>query len=302
MNLLHAIPFPNIDPVLFSFEIMGRLFEIHWYAISYVVSFIFAVWWINRLIRNTNLWKDGTPPIAKLQIDDLLTWMIIGTILGGRIGFVLFYNLEFYIANPAQIIRVWEGGLSFHGGFLGVIVAGLLFCKKHKLDPWSVGDTLAFSATFGIFLVRIANFINAELWGRPTDMPWGVVFPGQAAQDCPIFWLSETCARHPSQLYESFLEGALLFAVIAYLVFKRHWLKVPGQIIGVFFIGYGFARTIVEGFRQGDAQFTGPTNPWGHVIRFGNDFDSLGLSMGQILSLPMILIGIGLLIYARKRT
>ncbi|MBL4749111.1 MAG: prolipoprotein diacylglyceryl transferase [Amylibacter sp.] len=298
MIYTYLIPFPQIDPILFSFEVFGFTLAIRWYALAYIAAFLLATWWINRLIKNTNLWKNGTPPLTKLQVEDMLTWMIIGTILGGRFGYVVFYNLDFFLQNPGNIMRVWEGGLSFHGGFLGVITAGLIFCWKNKLNPWAVGDTLAASVTIGLFLGRLANFINAELWGRPTDVPWAMEFPGA---DCPIWWLSDTCGRHPSQLYEAALEGIVLFAIITFLIFRRGWLKIPGQIIGVFFIGYGIARTIVEGFRQGDAQFTGPTNPWGHVIRFGQDIDSLGLSMGQILSIPMIVVGLAILLFVRWR-
>ena len=298
MTFTHLIPFPQIDPILFSFDVFGFTLAIRWYALAYIAAFLLAAWWINRLIKNTGLWKNSTPPMTKLQVEDMLTWMIIGTILGGRFGYVVFYNLEFFLQNPGNIMRVWEGGLSFHGGFLGVITAGLIFCWKNKLDPWSVGDTLAASVTIGLFLGRLANFINAELWGRPTDVPWAMEFPGA---DCPIWWLSDTCGRHPSQLYEAALEGVVLFTIITFLIFKRGWLKIPGQIIGVFFIGYGTARTIVEGFRQGDAQFTEPTNPWGHVIRFGQDIDSIGLSMGQILSIPMIVVGMAILLFVRWR-
>ena len=298
MTFTHLIPFPQIDPILFSFDVFGFTLAIRWYALAYIAAFLLAAWWINRLIKNTGLWKNSTPPMTKLQVEDMLTWMIIGTILGGRFGYVVFYNLEFFLQNPGNIMRVWEGGLSFHGGFLGVITAGLIFCWKNKLNPWSVGDTLAASVTIGLFLGRLANFINAELWGRPTDVPWAMEFPGA---DCPIWWLSDTCGRHPSQLYEAALEGVVLFTIITFLIFKRGWLKIPGQIIGVFFIGYGTARTIVEGFRQGDAQFTEPTNPWGHVIRIGQDIDSIGLSMGQILSIPMIVVGMAILLFVRWR-
>ncbi len=301
MTFTHLIPFPNIDPILFSFEVFGFTLAIRWYALAYIAAFLLAAWWINRLIANVSLWKDGTAPMTKLQVEDLLTWMIAGTILGGRFGYVVFYNLGFFLENPAHIIRVWEGGLSFHGGFLGVIIAGLIFCRKNKLNPWSVGDALGCSVPIGLFLGRLANFINAELWGRPTDVPWAMVFPGEPAQSCPIWWIGDVCSRHPSQLYEAGLEGLVLFLIVAFLVFKRGWLKIPGQIVGVFFIGYGAARTIVEGFRQGDAQFTGPTNPWGHVIRFGQDFDSIGLSMGQILSIPMIVVGLAILLFVRTR-
>lgn len=300
MIFAQLLPFPNVDPILFSFEVFGFTLAIRWYALSYIAAFLLAAWWVNWLIKKPELWKDNTAPISKPQTDDLLTWMIVGTILGGRLGFVLFYQFGFYLENPSHIIRIWEGGMSFHGGFLGVILAASLFCWKHKLSLLGVGDAVAFSATFGLFLVRIANFINAELWGRPTDVPWAMVFPGEAAQTCPIWWLSDVCARHPSQLYEAFLEGCVLFLIIAFLVFKRSWLKIPGQTIGILCAGYGTARTIVEGFRQGDAQFTSPDNPWGHIIRFGQHFDSIGLSMGQILSIPMIVVGLILILYVRR--
>ncbi len=301
MFISHLIPYPNIDPILYSVNLLGFTIAIRWYALGYIAAFLLGSWWFNRLIRKPAIWKDGTAPITSPQIDDLLTWMIIGTILGGRLGYVLFYNFDYFIANPSHIIRAWEGGMSFHGGFLGVVTAALLFCRRHKLNPWAVGDAIAFSTTFGLFLVRIANFINGELWGRPTTVPWAMEFPGHAAQTCPVWWLESVCSRHPSQLYEAVLEGVVLFLVIGYFVFKRYWLKTPGQIIGVFFIGYGTVRTFVEGFRQGDMQFTGPSNPWGHVIRFGQGFDSWGLTMGQVLSIPMIVVGLAILLYTRKR-
>ncbi len=224
-----------------------------------------------------------------------MTWMIIGTILGGRLGYVLFYQFSDFLAEPSRIIRVWEGGMSFHGGFIGVIVAGILYCRKTKLNPWSAGDLIASSACFGLFFGRIANFVNGELWGRPTDVPWAVSFPSQAAQDCGQA-IGELCGRHPSQLYEAILEGPVLFALIVYLIFRRGWFKKPGQMIGLFLMGYGTARTIAEGFRQADPQFITLDNPLGYVIRLGE----FGLTMGQTLSLPMILIGL-IIIVVRKR-
>jgi len=299
---LHAlIPFPNIDPVLIAFDIFGFELAIRWYALAYIAAFLIGMWWINKLVARVDLWKDNTPPMTRDQVDSLLTWIIIGTIIGGRLGYVFFYQPAEFLADPSRILRTWEGGMSFHGGFLGVIVAGWLFCWKNKLNPWSVGDTMAFAVPIGLFFGRMANFINAELWGRPTQVPWAVSFPTQAAQDCPIWWLETVCSRHPSQLYEAGLEGILLFAILAFLVFRKGLFKTAGAAIGVFFLGYGVARTIVEGFRQGDAQFTDLTNPWGHVIRFGQDVDSLGLSMGQILSIPMIIAGLAILIYTRTR-
>lgn len=295
--MLALLPFPNIDPVLVSFEISGREFAIHWYAIAYIAGFICAWFWIKFLLNRTQLWSVQKAPMKTVQLEDLATWLIVGTILGGRLGYVLFYQFGDFLSDPLRIVRIWEGGMSFHGGFIGVIVGGYLYCRKNKLDPWPVGDLIASSACFGLFFGRLANFINSELWGRPTDVPWAVAFPTAAAQDC-VGVLTPVCGRHPSQLYEAGLEGPVLFAIIAFLIFKRQWLNVPGQIIGVFFIGYGAARTIVEGFRQADAQFIVEGNPLGHVIRLGD----YGLTMGQTLSLPMIAIGILIIAVARKRT
>lgn len=293
--VLALIPFPNIDPVIFALDIGPIHLAVHWYAVAYIAGFICAIYWMNWQRRRPELWAENTPPMSKVQIEDMMTWVIIGTILGGRIGYVLFYNFSDFINDPVRIIRVWEGGMSFHGGFMGVVLGAFLFCKKNKINPWSAGDLIASSACFGLFFGRIANFINAELWGRPTDVPWAVSFPTEAAQDCGLI-LIDVCARHPSQLYEALLEGIVLFAIMVYLILRRGWLKKPGQMIGTFFLGYGLARLFVEGFRQADAQFISLTNPMGHIIRLG-DF---GLTMGQTLSLPMVAIGIALIIIARR--
>lgn len=298
--MIATLPFPNIDPVLFSTEFFGFTFAIRWYALAYIAGFLLAWHWIVRLTRRGELWPLNTAPMNAKQVEDMLTWTIIGTILGGRIGYVLFYRPDMLLYDPVAVIRVWEGGMSFHGGFIGVIVSALLFCKVNKLPVWSVGDAVAFAAPFGLFLGRLANFINAELWGRPTDVPWAVVFPGEAAQSCPIGWLDAVCARHPSQIYEALLEGVLLFAIMAVLAFGYKILKRPGMMIGVFFLGYGTARVIVENFRQGDSQYVSMDNPMGHVIRLGAELDSAGLTMGQVLSIPMILVGL-ILIYLRRR-
>jgi len=297
--MLALIPFPDIGPTLISFDVFGFELAIRWYALAYIAGFLLALFWVNRALKRPALWRSGEPPMTLQQSEDLLTWMIIGVILGGRLGYVLFYNFSQFMAEPMAILRVWEGGMSFHGGFLGVIVAGLLYCRRHNLSPWSVGDLLAMSVPVGLGLGRVANFINGELWGRPTTMDWGVVFP--YAPNCPIWWLEPVCGRHPSQLYEAFLEGVVLFILLGWLAYKRGALKVPGRLIGVFFIGYGLARTIVEGFRQGDAQFTSAANPWGHIIRFGSEMDSMGLTMGQILSIPMILVGMVILVMTKAR-
>ena len=290
-----AIPFPNISPNLFSFEIGGVEIALRWYALAYIAGILIGWWLIGRALRRNDLWPRNTPPMDKAKLDDLLTWIIIGIILGGRLGFVLFYQPAYYLSHPAEILMVWQGGMSFHGGFLGVIAAVWLFSRRHALPLASVADALAFAAPVGLLLGRIANFIKPELWGRPTDVPWGVIFPGDRAQNCP--GIEGLCARHPSQLYEAILEGAILGALLLYLVWRRGWLRIPGQTAGLFFAGYGLSRFVVERFREADAQFITPDNPMGHVIGSG----TFGLSMGQLLSLPMIVIGIVVIVLSRRR-
>jgi phosphatidylglycerol:prolipoprotein diacylglycerol transferase len=245
-------------------------------------------------IRKPALWHNNTPTITAEQLDSLMTWIIIGIVLGGRLGSVLFYNPAYYLENPLEIPQVWNGGMSFHGGFLGVVLAIWMFARKHKLAITPLADVFAMGTPAGLLLGRIANFINAELWGRPTDAPWGVMFPGIAAQDCGQ--LSGPCARHPSQLYEAGLEGLLLGALLLILVWRFNWLKIPGQTAGLFFAGYGVSRFFVEFFRQADAQYITLDNPFGYVLRAGE----MGISMGQLLSLPMIVVGIWVVIWARK--
>ena len=300
ISIVNAIPFPDLSPDAVVFSIAGREFAIKWYALAYIVGFLLAWWFINVLRKQEALWPDNTPGYTAKDVEDLLTWMIIGVILGGRLGFVLFYGWDQMLADPLWVLRVWEGGMAFHGGFIGVIIAGAWFCKRRNINPWQIGDAIAISATFGLFLGRIANFVNGELWGRPTDMPWGVIFPNPLAQDCFPIRVAE-CARHPSQIYEAILEGPVLFALLAYLIYRMGALKVPGQIIAWFFIGYGAARTFVEGYRQGDLKDVTETNPAGHLIRLGDQIDSFGLTRGQLLSLPMIVIGIAILVYVRRR-
>lgn len=298
--MLFAIPFPDISPDVFVFEVAGRAFALKWYALAYVAGFLLSWWFVNFLRKRPHLWPDSTPSFSAKDVEDLLTWMIIGVILGGRIGFALFYGFDTWRQDFMWVFRIWEGGMSFHGGFLGVIIAGALFCYFRKINAWQIGDAVAISTTFGLGLGRVANFINGELWGRPTEMPWGVIFPHPAAQDCFPAIVDE-CARHPSQLYEAILEGPLLWAFLAYLIFRMGALKTPGQIIAWFFIGYGVARTFVEGFRQGDLQYVSLFNPNGHILRLGENVDSIGITMGQVLSLPMIVAGIALLIFVRRR-
>ena len=282
------IPFPEIRPEIVSFEVFGVELALRWYALSYIVGFFIALFLMKRVLSRENFWGALKPPITPDDADGLLTYLIIGVILGGRLGYVIFYNSDYYFKSPIDVFRIWDGGMSFHGGFLGVIFAVLIFCWSKKSSLWSVADVVAFSAPPGLFLGRLANFINAELWGRPTLMPWGVSFPGVAAQTCPD--VEGVCARHPSQLYEALLEGPALLALLIYFVY-RGMLANPGFITGVFSVGYGLARFYVEYFRVPDPQFFSADNIYGFAFSYG----SIGLTMGQALSVPMILIGLVLI-------
>jgi phosphatidylglycerol:prolipoprotein diacylglycerol transferase len=288
------IPFPDLSPTLFEVEIFGLTLALRWYALAYIAGIVFGWWIILRAIRTPHLWQ-GTPPLTAEQVERFSTWAVVGIILGGRLGYVLFYDPATYLAEPWKIPFVWEGGMAFHGGFAGVAVAGLWFCRREKIPMLSMGDLLALAVPVGLMLGRLANFINAELWGRPTTLPWGVVFPGEAAQACD--GVVGLCARHPSQLYQAALEGLLLAIVLIWLAFRRGWLKRPGAIMGVFLLGYGLARFAVEFFRQPDAQFVSEGNPIGLALHIGG----YGLTMGQLLSLPMIAAGLWFTLRARAR-
>jgi len=225
------------------------------------------------------------------QADTLLTYLILGVIVGGRLGYVIFYNLNYYLEYPSDIIRLWDGGMAFHGGFVGVVLAVMLYCRINSIPLWSAADLIAVASPPGLFFGRLANFINAELWGRPTQVPWGVIFPGERAQDCKGI-LGE-CARHPSQLYEAGLEGLLLFLLLLVVAF---WggLRRPGFLTGIFGLGYGLSRFVVEYFRVPDPQFFSNTNPFGFAVRIGD----YGVTMGQTLSLPMIALGLALIVFS----
>ncbi|MCG6882645.1 MAG: prolipoprotein diacylglyceryl transferase [Silicimonas sp.] len=290
-----AIPFPDISPVLVEIPLGFTTLPIRWYALAYIVGIWLGYLLARHAIRRARLWKHDTPPLTPEQLEEFLTWLILGIILGGRIGYVLGYGRGQFLEDPMAIFRVWEGGMAFHGGFLGVTIAGLIFWLKHRMPMASFADLLALGTPPGLLLGRIANFINAELWGRPTDKPWGVIFPGNAAQDCP--GVEGLCARHPSQLYEAGLEGILLGALLIAMVYLGGWLKRPGVVCGTFIAGYGVSRFVVEFFRQADAQFITPDNPLGHVMRIGE----FGITRGQQFSLPMILVGITILVLALRR-
>ena len=268
---------------------------IRWYALAYIVGIYLGYILARRAVNRPALWKNDTPPLDAPRLEEFLTWLILGIILGGRLGYVAAYGTGNFLEDPMSVFRVWEGGMAFHGGFLGVALAGLIFCWRHKLPLAGMGDVLALGTPPGLLLGRIANFINAELWGRPTDLPWGVIFPGTAAQNCAD--VAGLCARHPSQLYEAALEGVLLGAVLIWLAFRRGWLKRPGMICGLFIAGYGISRFVVEFFRQADAQFMSLDNPMGYVMQIG----SFGITRGQQFSLPMILVGLAILLAARRR-
>lgn len=292
--MLAAIPFPDISAELFAFQIGGFEFALRWYALSYIVGILIGWWYIAALMRRPQLWGKAAP-MEPVAVEGLVTAMVVGIIAGGRLGYVFVYDFERFLAHPVEILQVWNGGMSFHGGFAGVIVATILYCRNRGFPILSVGDAIAAAATPGLFLGRLANFVNAELWGRPTAVSWGVLFPGNGAH-CPASWLLP-CARHPSQLYEAGLEGIVLGLLLAALIFFGGALRRPGMIFGLFLIGYGLARSFVELFRQPDPQFVMPGNPVGYIVQFGE----AGLTMGQMLSLPMVLIGLALLVHAGRR-
>ena len=262
-----ALTFPQFDPVAIH---LGPL-AIRWYALAYIAGLLLGWAYLRRLV--------AFPPRALtiLQLDDFLVWATLGVVLGGRLGYVLFYKPGFYLSNPAEIVMVWHGGMSFHGGMLGVLVAMAAFCRRDRLSLPALGDLVSCAAPIGLFFGRLANFVNGELFGRaaPADLPWAMIFPGGG----PI-------PRHPSQLYEAGLEG-LALGLIMYLLWRRPSVRlVPGTLAGAFLIGYALARITGEFFREPDA-FLG--------------FLMGGATMGQLLSLPMAAAGIALVVWARRR-
>jgi len=267
---LTALPFPAIDPVIIQ---IGPL-AVHWYGLGYVVGILFAWWYAKRLVTTKHLWANGVPPMKPTDLDDFVIWAAVGVVLGGRLGYVLFYDLPRYLANPLDIFAVWEGGMSFHGGMLGTILAMVLFALSRGINPWSMLDTVAAGTPVGLGLVRLANFINSELWGRPTDVPWGIVFPDGG----PL-------PRHPSQLYEAALEGLVLFLLLRFLTHSRLKLRTPRFVGGAFICGYGLARIFVEFFREPDAHIGYLAGNW--------------LTMGMILSTPMVAAGLWAMLTAR---
>ncbi len=270
MSLL-VLPFPAIDPVLIS---VGP-FAIRWYALGYIVGIFLAWWYAKRLTADPRLWGPDGAPMKGADLDDFVVWAAIGIVGGGRLGYVLFYDLQHYIDAPADILAVWQGGMSFHGGFLGMMLAMTLFARRRGIPVWSFIDVIAPGVPFGLLLVRLANFVNGELFGRVTDVSWAMVFPNGGDEP-----------RHPSQLYEAGLEGIALFLLLRLLTHRYHKLATRGFVSGAFCAGYGAARTFAEFFREPDFQI-------GYLAG--------GLTMGMLLSIPMILFGIGLMIWAARR-
>ena len=289
------IPFPNVSPEIFSITIFGFELALRWYALAYITGILIGWRLVVMTVKTARLWINDQPVMTPAQIEDLLTWVILGVILGGRLGYVLFYQPGYYLQNPHEILFVWQGGMAFHGGLLGVIVAGLIFTTRYKIPKLNAADAMALGVPPGLLLGRLANFINAELWGRPTDAPWGVAFPTTTAQYCPD--VIGLCTRHPSQLYEALLEGFILGGLLLWLAWRRNAYKTPGLIAGTFFAVYGVARFAVEFVRQPDAQFVSYGNPLGLALEVGG----YGLTMGQILSVPMVLIGAYLIRQARRK-
>jgi phosphatidylglycerol:prolipoprotein diacylglycerol transferase len=270
MPSLLAIPFPAVDPVAFE---VGPI-VVRWYALAYVAGLLFAVWYARRLVATPALWVGGKPTLEPHEVDDLLLWATVGVVVGGRLGYVLVYDPLHFLAHPLDILKVWTGGMSFHGGFLGVVVAFLLFGRRHGVGLDRLLDLAAAGAPVGLMLGRLANFVNGELWGRPSELPWAVVFPAGGE-----------VGRHPSQLYEAGLEGLLLFLVLRIATHRFHALARPGLVSAIFALGYGSARIAAEFFREPDAQI---------------GFLAGGLTMGMLLSLPLLGIGVWLALRASR--
>tara|TARA_B100000941_G_C28432248_1_gene514895 strand:- start:337 stop:1110 length:774 start_codon:yes stop_codon:yes gene_type:complete len=250
-----------------------------------------------KLVQNKDLWLSCKSIIERSEVDDLITYMIFGIIVGGRLGYCLFYTPGYYFDNPIKIIFIWEGGMSFHGGFFGVLISGILFGVRKKISLLSLGDLIAFASPPGLFFGRIANFINGELWGKPTTPTFGIQFTKGNGQFCPS--PNEIpCFRHPSQLYEAFFEGIVLMTIFYYLVFVSKALKKPGLIFGSFLLGYGVIRFSIEFLREPDAFFITNENPYGYVVEF---FPGIGMSMGQLLTVPMFVFGLLMIILVSKR-
>jgi len=287
------VPFPEFNPVWFEIGI----FPVRWYALAYVAGIVVGWWYAAQLARRNALWAPGKVPVTTPQLDDLVLWITLGIILGGRFGYALFYRPDLFgqlftgqsLGERFELLQLWTGGMSFHGGFLGVSLAIILYARSQKINLLSLGDLIAPVAPIGLFFGRLANFINGELWGRPTDGPFGVVFCNRHIAEvyggyCPPALL---VPRHPSQLYEAALEGLLLFVVLGLAVWKGRLLAKPGYVTGLFLLGYGLSRAVLETVREPDAHMP----------------DALRgvITMGMLLSIPMIIAGMWLVYRAWSR-
>ena len=266
-----VLPFPPVDPVLFQ---IGP-FALRWYALAYIAGLVFASWYMKRLVSTPRLWGKVKPSMTVPQVDDFFLWSVLGVVAGGRLGYVLFYKPLDYLSAPWEILRMWDGGMSFHGGFLGVVVVCYVYGRRIGTSLDRMLDLGAASVPVGLGLGRIANFINSELWGRPAELPWAFVFPMDTLQ----------LPRHPSQLYEAILEGLVLFLAVRFATHRHGALQFAGRASGIFALGYGLSRILVEFFREPDPFL-------GYFAGF--------ITMGMILSLPLCLVGVWLLLRSRR--
>lgn len=269
MHLL-AIAYPNIDPVAFSF---GPL-SVKWYGLAYMAGLLLGWLYVKRLIANAGLWRGGRAPLTDGMIDDLLLLVTLGVVIGGRLGHVLFYEPQYYLSRPLEILKVWQGGMAFHGGVIGVALALWIFSRWRKVSIFSVADVVTAAVPIGLFFGRVANFINSEVVGTVSSVPWAIAFPGYGEQP-----------RHPAMLYEAVLEGAVLFAILWWLIHKREALKMPGLVVGAFLAGYGLFRMFVEIFK---------------IEEYRILFDGWPITRGMAYSVPMVLAGTYLIWRARR--
>ena len=271
--MILAIPYPAIDPVALQ---IGPV-AIKWYGLAYVAGLLLGWQYIKMLLSTPSLWRNGKAPFAPQLVDDLFVWVALGVVIGGRLGNVLLYEPMYYLRNPLEVFQIWKGGMAFHGGLLGTVLAMWLFARRHSVAALSVMDVVAAAVPIGIFFGRIANFINAEVLGMPTDLPWGIVFPGAG----PL-------PRHPAQLYEALLEGIVLFAILRWMTHGRGTLYTPGLTGAVFLVGYGVFRIVCEAVKVDE-----------HRALLG----SLPLTSGMAYSIPMVVAGLAAMwLVTRNRT
>lgn len=269
MSLL-AIPYPDIDPVAFS---LGPV-SVKWYGLAYMAGLLLGWWYVKKLVTTNRLWRNNQSPLNANMMDDLLLVVTLGVVVGGRLGHVLFYEPSYYLAHPMEIFKIWQGGMAFHGGAAGVTFALWIFSIWRKVSMHSIADVVTAAVPIGLFFGRTANFINSEVVGTASNVPWAIVFPGYGAEP-----------RHPAMLYEAFLEGAVLFAILAWLIWKRGSLKMPGYSVGAFLLGYGVFRIFCELFK---------------IEEYRQPFEGIGITRGMIYSVPMVLLGAYLMWRAKR--